>query len=307
MIGREGTRALVRRLDAKERALMEDLAILDYADRPLGSVPLAMRQRVEIGRALARDARVFLFDEPNSALTQEESSDLFRRMHLLADGGAVVILVSHRIAELAEHAARVALILDGRCTGILEGDALTQEGIAAGLVSGQVGPRAGRGPRQADERRRRDGHAPHRLDGHARGAFAGHRPRRPRRRDRRDRGRRGVGRPRARALDRRVRARHRLDRDRRRCRRRRRGRGDRPRLRGPRGEPVREPHHRRQHGLAARQGDRRPGDRPAPRPDGADRARAPRAVRGEGDLARACRSARCRAATSRRSPSRRRS
>ena len=138
MIGREGTRALVRRLDSKERALMKDLAILDYADRPLASVPLAMRQRVEIGRALARDARVFLFDEPNSALTQEESTDLFRRMHLLADGGAVVILVSHRIAELAEHAARVALILDGRCTGVLEGDALTQEGIAAGLVTGQT-------------------------------------------------------------------------------------------------------------------------------------------------------------------------
>jgi ABC-type sugar transport system ATPase subunit len=133
MIGREGTRALVRGLDAKERALLKDLAILDYADRPLGSVPLAMRQRVEIGRALARDARVFLFDEPNSALTQEESSDLFRRIHLLADGGAIVILVSHRIAELAEHAVRVALILDGRCTGILEGDALTQE-IAAGLT-----------------------------------------------------------------------------------------------------------------------------------------------------------------------------
>jgi ABC-type sugar transport system ATPase subunit len=138
MIGREGTRALVRSLDSKERALMKDLAILDYADRPLGSVPLAMRQRVEIGRALARDARVFLFDEPNSALTQEESSDLFRRVHQLADGGAVVILVSHRIAELAEHAARVALILDGRCTGILEGEALTQEGIAAGLVTGQT-------------------------------------------------------------------------------------------------------------------------------------------------------------------------
>ncbi len=138
MIGREGTRALVRGLDARERALMEDLAILDYADRPLGSVPLAMRQRVEIGRALARDARVFLFDEPNSALTQEESSDLFRRMHLLADAGAVVILVSHRIAELAEHAARVALILDGRCTDVLEGDAMSQEGIAAGLVTGQT-------------------------------------------------------------------------------------------------------------------------------------------------------------------------
>jgi ABC-type sugar transport system ATPase subunit len=138
MIGREGTRALVRNLNDDERSLMKDLAILDWADRPLGSVPLAMRQRVEIGRALARDARVFLFDEPNSALTPEESKDLFRRMHLLADAGRVVLLVSHRIAELAEHADRVALLLDGLCTTVLEGDAVTQEGIAAGLVTGQT-------------------------------------------------------------------------------------------------------------------------------------------------------------------------
>ncbi|MFP5342235.1 MAG: ATP-binding cassette domain-containing protein [Candidatus Limnocylindria bacterium] len=138
MVGREGTRATVRDLDANERALLSDLAILDVADRPLELVPLAIQQRVEIGRALARDAGVFLFDEPNSALTQEESVDLFRRMHLLADAGNVVILVSHRIAELAEHTDRVALILDGLCTSVLEGDALSQEGIAAGLVTGQA-------------------------------------------------------------------------------------------------------------------------------------------------------------------------
>ena len=138
MVGREGTRALVRQLNPQERTLMEDLAILEVADRSLGSVPLAVQQRVEIGRALARDAAVFLFDEPNSALTQEESTDLFRRMHLLADAGRVVILVSHRIAELAEHADRVALILDGLCTTVLEGEALNQEGIAAGLVTGQA-------------------------------------------------------------------------------------------------------------------------------------------------------------------------
>jgi ABC-type sugar transport system ATPase subunit len=138
MVGREGTRALVRHIDAQERSLMRDLAILDVADRKLDDVPLAIHQRVEIGRALARDARVFLFDEPNSALTQEESKDLFRRMHLLADSGNVVLLVSHRIAELAEHTDRVALILDGICTDLLEGDALTPDGIAAGLVSGQA-------------------------------------------------------------------------------------------------------------------------------------------------------------------------
>ena len=78
---------------------MADLAILEFAEQTLDRVPLAIQQRVEIGRALARDARVFLFDEPNSALTQEESNDLFRRMHGLAAAGRVVVLVSHRIAR----------------------------------------------------------------------------------------------------------------------------------------------------------------------------------------------------------------
>jgi ABC-type sugar transport system ATPase subunit len=138
VVGREGTRALARGLRGDERVLLSDLGILEIADRPLSSVPLAVQQRVEIGRALARDASVFLFDEPNSALTQEESEDLFRRMHRLAEAGKVVLLVSHRIAELAQHADRVALVLDGASTTVLEGDAVTQEGIAAGLVTGQA-------------------------------------------------------------------------------------------------------------------------------------------------------------------------
>jgi ABC-type sugar transport system ATPase subunit len=50
----------------------------------------------------------------------------------------VVILVSHRLAELVEHADRVATILDGVCTGVLEGERLTQDAIAAELVVGQA-------------------------------------------------------------------------------------------------------------------------------------------------------------------------
>ena len=144
MVGREGTRALRRGLDDQERRLLTDLSIIELADRPLESVPLAARQRTEIARALARSARIFLFDEPNSALTDEESTDLFRRMHGLATAGHVVLLVSHRLAELVQHAARVAIILDGVCTRVLEGEDLTQDAIAAELVVGQ----AAREPRE---------------------------------------------------------------------------------------------------------------------------------------------------------------
>jgi ABC-type sugar transport system ATPase subunit len=134
MVGREGTRALRRGLHKDERILLSDLGILELADVPLERVPLAAQQRTEIGRALARSARIFLFDEPNSALTDDESEDLFRRMHGLAERGHVVLLVSHRLAELVRHADRVAIILDGRCTRVLAPPDLNQEAIAAELV-----------------------------------------------------------------------------------------------------------------------------------------------------------------------------
>jgi ABC-type sugar transport system ATPase subunit len=138
IVGREGTRTLRRGLRQEERELLADLAILNVADVPLERVALAVQQRTEIGRALARSARIVLFDEPNSALTDEESEDLFRRMHLLADAGHVVLLVSHRLAELVKHADRVAIILDGVCTKVVAPPDLTQETIAAELVVSQA-------------------------------------------------------------------------------------------------------------------------------------------------------------------------
>jgi ABC-type sugar transport system ATPase subunit len=59
-------------------------------------------------------------------------------MEALARDGRVVILVSHRLAELVEHAARVAIILDGVSTVTLSGDELTQDAIASELVVGQA-------------------------------------------------------------------------------------------------------------------------------------------------------------------------
>ncbi len=117
---------------------MRELGILELQGQLLGMVPLAVQQRTEIARALVQDARVFLFDEPNSALTDEESDDLFRHMEALAADGRVVILVSHRLAELVDHAARVAVIRDGVCTGVLQGAELSQDAIAAELVVGHA-------------------------------------------------------------------------------------------------------------------------------------------------------------------------
>lgn len=136
LVGRERRRILNRRIDAAETELLADMGLSANVHTDLESLPLAAQQRTEIARALAQDARIFLFDEPNSALTEEESEDLFRRMHDLADSGRVVILVSHRLHELVVHADRVGMIIDGQCRVILSGDDLTEDRVARELVVG---------------------------------------------------------------------------------------------------------------------------------------------------------------------------
>jgi ABC-type sugar transport system ATPase subunit len=117
-------------------ALFAELGIERYRDRLLGELGLAVQQRTEITRALARDARVMLFDEPNSALTPDESAEFFRLARQLANAGRVVMLISHRLTELATNSDRVAVILDGRCVRVLEGADKTPENIAETLVRG---------------------------------------------------------------------------------------------------------------------------------------------------------------------------
>jgi len=138
LAGREGTSARRPRLGESDRALMDALQIGHLADVPLANCSLATQQRTEIARALARDARIFLFDEPNSALTHEESNKLFLEMRKIADAGRIVILVTHRLSDFVENCRRVAVVRDGTVRSILEGAALTEDGVAQQLVTGSV-------------------------------------------------------------------------------------------------------------------------------------------------------------------------
>ena len=145
--GREGTAIRRPRLGSGDRALMDALSIGHLADVPLDGCSLATQQRTEIARALARDARIFLFDEPNSALTRDESNELFREMRKIADAGRTVILVTHRLADFVENCSRVVVIRDGKVRSILEGSDLTEDGIAQQLVLGAANDESAAGDR----------------------------------------------------------------------------------------------------------------------------------------------------------------
>ena len=181
--GREDSATRWPKLGAADAAVMDALGLTPWSSTLLGDCSLATQQRTEIARAVARDARVFLFDEPNSALTAEESDELFREMHKLAGSGRIVVLITHRLTDLVSHCARVAVVRDGRVRTILSGEALTEDGLARQLVT-ESGVAGGCGrARQGLGESRRAAVFPARLV--ARPGLPQHRFRRPWRRDRR--------------------------------------------------------------------------------------------------------------------------
>jgi ABC-type sugar transport system ATPase subunit len=136
-----------------ERQVLSELKLQRVADRPLESCSLVVWQLTEIGRALLRDARLFLFDEPNSALSDEESEQLFGHiLRMREETNRIVILVSHRLRELVHYCDRVAVVREGACGAILTGAALTEEGLARELVVGYEGGSSETGKAGAAER-----------------------------------------------------------------------------------------------------------------------------------------------------------
>jgi ABC-type sugar transport system ATPase subunit len=136
MIGRETSPTARPSPGPEELEVLEQLGIGAHAGDTLVNCSLAVRQFTALARALVANAELFLFDEPNSALTESESLRLFTFMRELADEGKLVVLVTHRLAELEAVADRVAIILDGRCSAILTGDDVRQTRIARQLVAG---------------------------------------------------------------------------------------------------------------------------------------------------------------------------
>ena len=83
----------------------------------VGTLPLGLQQIVEIARALARDVRVLLMDEPTSALGPSEVPQLFRVIRDLTSHGVSIVYVSHRLEELLAIADVVTVLRDGLVVG----------------------------------------------------------------------------------------------------------------------------------------------------------------------------------------------
>jgi rhamnose transport system ATP-binding protein len=102
----------------RARELLDSLDSHDLdVDAKVGVLSVANRQRVEIAKALAQDARVLILDEPTAALAEADVRRLMSVVQRLRERGVAIIYVSHRMPEIFELADRVTVIRDGAHVG----------------------------------------------------------------------------------------------------------------------------------------------------------------------------------------------
>ncbi|MBN9225270.1 MAG: heme ABC transporter ATP-binding protein [Microbacterium sp. SCN 70-27] len=121
MLGHEQTKGLGRLDLASARRHVRDVAErfgfeID-PDALVGDLPVGVQQRVEIIKALSRDARMLVFDEPTAVLTPQETDELMAIMRQLRDEGTSIVFITHKLREVREVADRITVIRLGRVVG----------------------------------------------------------------------------------------------------------------------------------------------------------------------------------------------
>ncbi|MGH2616050.1 MAG: sugar ABC transporter ATP-binding protein [Thermomicrobiales bacterium] len=98
------------------------------------NLSVAQKQMVEIARALARNVRVLILDEPTSSLTERETEKLFEIVALLRSRGVGIIYISHRLGEVFRIAQRVTVLRDGKLVGTLPIEEASEEMLVRMMV-----------------------------------------------------------------------------------------------------------------------------------------------------------------------------
>ncbi len=102
---------------AKVREISDRFGFDVDPDAVVEDLPVGVQQRVEIIKALSRDARVLVFDEPTAVLTPQETDELMMIMRQLKESGASIVFITHKLREVREVADRITVIRLGKVVG----------------------------------------------------------------------------------------------------------------------------------------------------------------------------------------------
>ena len=163
-VRRFGPLALVDRaqMRAAARAVLAQLDFDPDPDRPVASLGFAERQLVAIAKALRRQCRVFILDEPTAALEKREIERLFAVLTRMKAQGTAIIYISHHLNEVVTIADRCTILRDGRVAAVSRRGAFSAHDLVAAMTgrAAQAAVAAARTPGERLLQARPDGVAP---------------------------------------------------------------------------------------------------------------------------------------------------
>jgi len=123
--------------DAKE--ILEDLNMDINPKVRLNKLSNVQRRMVVIAKAISKDAKVIIFDEPTAQLAEEETEELHDKIKMLKEKGISIIYISHHLEEVFEICDRVSVLRDGEHVGTEKVDDITEDDLIAMMVGRDVG------------------------------------------------------------------------------------------------------------------------------------------------------------------------
>ena len=136
-IGREPRKGIMiddSRMINEAKALFDRIGVKIDPTMKLGELTVGKQQMVEIAKAVSRDCKLLVLDEPTAALTQPEVEELFKIMNDLRDKGIGMIYISHRMDEINRISDRVTVMRDGEYVGTVNTTDVTKDDIVKMMV-----------------------------------------------------------------------------------------------------------------------------------------------------------------------------
>jgi ABC-type uncharacterized transport system ATPase subunit len=112
----------------------------------VGELPVGVQQRVEIVKALYRNAKILILDEPTAVLTPQEADELFVIMRGLTQRGVSIIFITHKLKEVLAVADRISVMRDGKVVGTAKPKETNEAKLASMMVGREVILTVDKGP-----------------------------------------------------------------------------------------------------------------------------------------------------------------
>jgi general nucleoside transport system ATP-binding protein len=145
---RDGVLLDMRTAEERVAELSERYGLAVDPRAKIEDISVGQQQRVEILKALYRNADILALDEPTAVLTPQEAQELFEIIHGLTGRGASIIFISHKLNEVAEIADRITVLRRGKHVETLPAEGATEASLARLMVGRDVLLRVEKTPAQ---------------------------------------------------------------------------------------------------------------------------------------------------------------